>query len=502
MSSTTGSRQARPPTAYWCETLLIDGVPTPGVRLEVGANGRIARVTPRSEPLPGDVRLGTVLPGMANAHSHAFHRALRGRTHSGGGDFWQWREAMYLVAGRLDPDHYFELARAVFAEMLVSGFTAVGEFHYLHHRPDGSRYPTQHAMELALADAARSVGIRLVLLDTLYLAGGIGAPLEPGQRAFGDGSAAGWLSRWRSLAEALATGAEIDGAAGTGTDALVSLGAAIHSVRAVPPEAMREVLAGLPGTVPLHIHLSEQPQENADCLAAYGRTPTGLLHALGALSPRLSVVHATHLTDEDIARLGSAAATVVMCPTTEADLGDGIGPARRLADAGARIALGSDQNAVVDPLLELRGLEAGERLASGRRGRFDPAELLAAATANGYTALGLGDQRLRPGDLCDLVEVSTSSVRTAGSAPAQLPLAATASDVLRVIVHGVVVADSGRLVSGADRGAGDDTARTGLDPRPEVLLRDALAALDPPALAPAALDPARQAQTTSTGDPA
>jgi len=445
------------PLAYWCAILLIDGVPTPGVRLEVGSDGRLTGVTTGSAPLPGDVRLGTVLPGMANAHSHAFHRALRGRTHEDGGDFWQWREAMYLAAGRLDPERYFALARAVFAEMLVCGWTAVGEFHYLHHRPDGSRHPREHAMELALAAAARDVGIRLVLLDTVYLAGGIGRPLAAEQQAFGDGSAAGWLSRWRSLNETL--GADPDGR--------VSLGAALHSVRAVPPDAMRAVLAGLPPEVPLHIHLSEQPQENADCLAEYGLTPTGVLAELGALSPRLSVVHATHLTDADVGLIGSAGATVVMCPTTEADLGDGIGPARRLADAGARIALGSDQNAVVDPLLEMRGLEAGERLASGSRGRFSPAALLAAASTNGYTSLGLGDNRLRPGDLCDLVELSTESLRTVGSAPAQLPLTATASDVRRVIVHGRVVADSGRLVSGG-----------GADRLPEILLREALTALD------------------------
>ncbi|TFD77259.1 formimidoylglutamate deiminase [Cryobacterium sp. Sr8] len=451
------------PVAYWCETLLVDGVPTPGVRLEVGANGRLSGVTGGAEPLPGDVRLGTVLPGMANAHSHAFHRALRGRTHADGGDFWQWREAMYLAAGRLDPDRYYALARAVFAEMLVSGWTAVGEFHYVHHRPDGSRYPRKHAMELALAAAARDVGIRLVLLDTVYLAGGIGHPLAPEQRAFDDGSAAGWLERWNALGEAL----------GADPDARVSLGAAIHSVRAVPPDAIRQVLAGLPPAVPLHIHLSEQPQENADCLTEYGRTPAGVLAGLGALTPRLSVVHATHLSDEDVTLIGAAGATVVMCPTTEADLGDGIGPARRLSDAGAPIALGSDQNAVVDPMLEMRGLEAGERLASGERGRFDPASLLAAASTNGYASLGLGENRLRPGDLCDLVELSTRSVRTVGSAPAQLPLTATASDVLRVIVHGVIVADSGRLVP-ADLVSADGAA----DRLPETLLREALAALE------------------------
>ncbi len=465
--ATTTQPGAAAERAYWCETLLLDGEPTAGVRVEVGEDGRIVDLTPGCAPRPRDVRLGTVLPGMANAHSHAFHRALRGRTHADGGDFWQWREAMYLAASRLNPDRYYALARAVFAEMLVSGWTAVGEFHYVHHRPDGSRYPREHAMELALAAAAREVGIRLVLLDTLYLTGGIGRPLAPEQRAFDDGSAAGWLERWRSLRNAL----------GTDPDARVTLGAAIHSVRAVPTAAMREVLAGLPSAAPLHIHLSEQPQENADCLAEYGLTPTGVLADLGALSPRLSVVHATHLTDADIALIGSAGATVVMCPTTEADLGDGIGPARRLADAGARIALGSDQNAVVDPLLEMRGLEAGERLASGERGRFDPAALLAAASGSGYASLGLGDAGLRPGALCDLVEVSMESVRTVGSAPAQLPLTATASDVLRVIVHGVIVADSGRLVSaGAGAGAGaeaDAEARL-----PQALLRHALAALD------------------------
>ncbi|MBC7442766.1 MAG: amidohydrolase family protein [Ramlibacter sp.] len=470
--------------------MLIDGAPVTGVRLETGPDGRLSRVTSGTGPLPGDVRLGTVLPGLANAHSHAFHRTLRGRTHADGGDFWKWREAMYELAGRLDPDRYYLLARAVFAEMLVSGFTAVGEFHYLHHRPDGSRHPREHAMERALAAAARSVGIRLVLLDTVYLAGGIGAPLAPEQLAFGDGSAAGWLARWHSLRAALArdaagdtgTNADAGTAAGGDTDAhtdagaRVSLGAAIHSVRAVTPDAMREVLRGLPAGVPLHIHVSEQPRENADCLAAYGRTPTGVLAGLGALESRLSLVHATHLTDEDVALIGASGATVVICPTTEADLGDGIGPALRLQQAGARIAIGSDQNAVIDPLLELRGLEAGERLASGRRGRFSPAELLAAGGRNGYASLGLGDNRLRPGEFCDLVEVATDSIRTAGSLPGQLPLTATGADVRRVIVGGRVVADAGVLVPGAAAGPAGSL-------RPEVLLREAFAALDSTATA-------------------
>ncbi|TFB72720.1 formimidoylglutamate deiminase [Cryobacterium glaciale] len=434
---------------FWCESLLIDGIAVAGVRLEVDPAGRITRVQPEAAKA-ADIRLGTVMPGFGNAHSHAFHRALRGQTHGDGGDFWLWRERMYRVAAQLDPGKYQALATAVFAEMLVSGYTAVGEFHYVHHRRDGAPYEPGHAMELAIAAAARAVGIRLVLLDTVYLQGGIGRELAPEQLAFGDGSAAAWLARWMSLR------ARLDG------DGLVTLGAALHSVRAVTPDAMREVQGGLPPEVPLHIHLSEQSQENADCLAAYGLTPTGLLDSLGALAPRLSVVHATHLSDADRARLGDAAVTVVMCPTTEADLGDGIGPALALAAAGSPIALGSDQNAVIDPFLEMRGLEMGERLASQKRGCFAPAALLAAASTAGYASLGLGRHRLQPGDPCDLVEISTTGVRTVGSLAGQLPLTATASDVLRVFVGGRLVAEGGQLVGGE---------------RPAALMTEALARL-------------------------
>jgi formiminoglutamate deiminase len=437
--------------AFHCDRLLIDGSPVRDVRIETDSAGRIASVSPGAVAAGGDLRLGTVVPGMANAHSHAFHRLLRGTTNAEGGDFWRWRDSMYRVAGALDPGLMFLVARAVFAEMVVSGYTAVGEFHYLHHRHDGSPYEPPHAMERAIASAARDIGIRLVLLDASYLDGGIGRPLEPRQRAFGDGSAGAWLARWHSLRRVI----ESD---------RVTLGAAIHSVRAVSPAAMAEIRDGVPEHTPLHIHVSEQPRENEECLAAYGETPVGVLAGLGLLTPRLSLVHATHLTADDRRLIAASGATVVMCPTTEADLGDGIGPAFELASRGAHIGIGSDQNAVVDPLLEMRGLEAGERLASGRRGRFGPGELLAAATGNGYASLGLGSGVLRPGDHCDLVELDTGSVRTIGSVVDQLPLSATASDVLRVIVGGTLVADRGVLVEHTGR-------------RPEDLLRDAIAAV-------------------------
>ena len=425
-------------TALWCERVLVDGIVETGVRFQADTAGRIATREAGVLAREGDEVAGFVVPGFANAHSHLFHRLLRGRTHDDGGDFWTWREKMYEAAGSLDPQSYQQLATAVFAEMLSAGYTAVGEFHYLHHRQFGEPYD-DHDMELALARAAMAVGIRVTILDTCYLAGGIGQPLSNQQLRFGDGDAGGWLARWHSLRDRLQRE----------SSPLVTLGAAIHSVRAVPPEAIAQIVAGLPADVPLHLHLSEQPRENDDSVAAYGLTPTALIASLGVPSDRLSVVHATHLTESDIRTLGEARVTVVMCPTTEADLGDGIGPARRLADAGASIALGSDQNAVIDPFLELRGLEAGERLASGERGRFSPAELLLAATSAGYRSLGWGAGGLAVGDPLDLVEVDLESLRTLGAFPSQVALAATGSDVVAVWVGGrrVVTRESGGMLS-------------------------------------------------------
>ncbi|MGC5617605.1 formimidoylglutamate deiminase [Georgenia sp. Z1491] len=405
-------------------------------------------------PAPGEASVvapGLVrLPGPVNAHSHAFHRVLRGRTHAGSGSFWTWREQMYAAAAALTPTRYERLATAVFAEMAAAGWTAVGEFHYVHHAPDGTPYD-DHAMERALARAAQAVGIRLVLLDTLYLAGGIGQPLAPEQTRFGDGDARRWLDRLDALRRALADE----------SDDLVTVGGAVHSVRAVPVDELAVVADGLDPDLPLHIHLSEQPAENADCLAAHGLTPTGLLDSLGLLGPRLSAVHATHLSDDDIALLGGAGSTVVMCPTTEADLGDGIGPARALADAGAHLALGSDQHAVVDPFLEMRALEHGERLASVSRGRFSPAELLAAATDGGRRSLalpiGAGSHRGREGTGHrnhdeDHVLVRTTTARTAGSLPEQLPLTASAADVASVVVGGREIARDGAHTTLGDPG--------------------------------------------------
>jgi formiminoglutamate deiminase len=399
--------------------------------------GRIVAVEPGAGAGPGDVRLpGLVLPGLANAHSHAFHRALRGRTHDDGGTFWTWRERMYAVAGRLDPDGYLALARATYAEMALAGITCVGEFHYLHHPPGGGRYDDPNAMAAALVEAAADAGVRLTLLDTCYLAGGLGAgghlPLDGVQARFSDGDADAWAARVALLPERPG----------------VRVGAAVHSVRAVPATALDTVVEGAGGR-PLHVHLSEQPAENEACRAFYGRTPTRLLEEHGVLGPLTTAVHATHLTDEDVATLGGTGTVVCACPSTEADLADGVGPFRRLRDAGAPLCVGSDQHVVTDLFAEARLLEGGERLASGERGRFRPDELVGALTVHGHRALGWPDAgRLAPGMRADLVAVRLDSPRTAGCAPDQGATAAGAADVHTVVVDGRVVVSDGRHVLG------------------------------------------------------
>jgi formiminoglutamate deiminase len=378
-----------------------------------------------------------VLPGLANVHSHAFHRALRGRTHApgdGGDTFWTWRERMYALAGRLDPDSYRDLATAVFAEMALTGITGVGEFHYLHHGPGGVPYRDPNAMAESLRAAAVAAGLRLTLLDTCYLTGGIGTPLTGVQRRFGDVDAAGWARRFADLA------AREDRSAG------FRVGAAVHSVRAVPAGQIVEVVAaardGDPAR-PLHVHLSEQVAENTDCLRAYGTTPTRLLVDHGVLGPHATAVHATHLTACEVEVLGGSGAAVCLCPTTERDLADGIGPAGALHDAGARLVVGTDQHAVIDLVEEARAVEMHERLVSGIRGRFDPGQLVGMIT--GHAALGWDDAgRIEVGARADLVSIRLDSVRTAGCRPDQALLAASAADVDVVVVDGRTVVESGR----------------------------------------------------------
>ena len=406
------------------------------------AGDRFTAVRPGAGDVPpAAVRLrGLTIPGLANAHSHAFHRALRGITQASRGTFWTWRERMYEVAARLDPDSYLALARAVYAEMTLAGVTCVGEFHYLHHGPGGVPYADPNAMSRSLLQAAAEAGLRISLLDTCYLSGGLASdgsllPLAGPQLRFGDGDSNRWASRVTEL------GPDQDGA---------RTGAAIHSVRAVPPGQMADVAAwARQREAPLHAHLSEQVAENAACLAAYGGTPAQVLQDAGALGSRSSMVHATHLTERDIGLLGGSRSYACFCPTTEADLADGIGPASALVAAGSPLTLGSDSHAVIDLLEEARRVELGERLASQERGHFTAAELAGAATVAGHDSLGWPQAgQLVPGALADLVTVALDSPRTAGAADGtvleSVIFGATAADVRDVVIGGRDVVRDGQ----------------------------------------------------------
>jgi len=397
---------------YLLEHALIDGTVLHDVGIEVDG-GEITSVD--TAPCPDtldQVVTGLTIPALANCHSHAFHRALRGRTQAERGTFWTWREQMYAVAADLTPDSYFELARTVYAEMVAVGIGAVGEFHYLHHQPDGSPYDDPNAMGRALLAAADDAGIRIRLLDTCYLAAGIGTPPDGVQQRFSDGDAARWAERVAAFDDD-------------------RVGMAIHSVRAVPRDQLEVVVEAAAGR-PLHVHLSEQVAENEACVAAYGMTPTQVLADAGALGPLTTVVHATHLTATDIVLLGEAGVFACFCPTTERDLADGIGPSRALHDAGARLTLGSDSQAVIDLFEEMKCVEMHERLRTQQRGHWSAAELLAAATADGHASLGFSDAgRIAVGQRADLRVLDLDSWRLAGTGASaeSVAFAATGADV-------------------------------------------------------------------------
>jgi len=431
---------------YFCDHAWVGGVSTEADVLVSTAGDRITDVEAGAARPADAVHLrGLTVPGFANAHSHAFHRALRGRTHADGGTFWTWREEMYRTAGALTPDNYYELARATYAEMVLGGTTAVGEFHYVHHQPGGAPYADGNALGRALMAAAAEAGLRVSLIDACYLESAPGRPPEGVQVRFADATVEAWAERVGELAR---------GEPG----AAARVGVALHSVRAVPPDSARAVARySKAHGLPLHFHLSEQVRENEAAQAAYGLSPTEVLDRAGALGPGGTAVHATHVSDHDAALLASSATGICMCPTTEQDLGDGIGPAHRLAAAGSPISLGSDSHAVVDPFLEMRSLEYDERLASGARGRWAPHELLTAATVTGHQAIGWPEAgRICVGALADLVTIDLSSPRLARAGDDHLvelaALSACAADVTHVVSSGRVVVAGGRHVLVEDVG--------------------------------------------------
>ena len=330
------------------------------------------------------------LPGIPNIHSHAFQRAMAGlaeRQGAGRDSFWTWRERMYGFAGRLTPDSLRDVATQLYVEMLEAGYTSVCEFHYLHHAPDGRPYSDPSAMSLALVEAAREAGIRLTLLPVLYMCGGFdGRALSERQRRFGHE-----LDDYRRLVEALLPH----------EDATVRIGLALHSLRAVPADAMRDLLSDRPGGAgrPLHIHIAEQVIEVEECQALRGARPVEWLLGHADVGPDWTLVHATHLVADEVEQLAASGAVVALCPTTEANLGDGLFPLRDFLEQGGRIGIGSDSNVSVSPVEELRWLEYGQRLALRERNiGADAAQpstgrrLLEAAVAGGRQSVAQAGQ--------------------------------------------------------------------------------------------------------------
>jgi formimidoylglutamate deiminase len=297
-----------------------------------------------------------IVPGIANLHSHAFQRAMAGlaerQTHAQD-SFWTWRETMYRFAARMDPDSTYAVAAQLYVEMLEAGYTSVCEFHYLHHAPDGRPYDDPAAMSRALIAAARDTGIRMTLLPVLYMTGGFdGRALSARQQRFGHD--VGSFLRLLQILRAEETPS-------------LRIGCAFHSLRAVPEAAMREVLAALPADAPVHIHIAEQIGEVQDCLALRGARPVEWLQQNFGVDPRWTLVHATHLTEIETKQLAASGATVAICPTTEANLGDGLFPLRAWLDAGGAWGIGSDSHISVSPVEELRWLEYGQRLITRHR---------------------------------------------------------------------------------------------------------------------------------------
>jgi formimidoylglutamate deiminase len=326
------------------------------------------------------------IPAMANAHSHAFQLDLRGigeRPHPGD-DFWSWRTEMYRLASSHTPETMAEVGGRVYGQMAAAGYGAVGEFHYVQHQPDGTPYAEPNAMAIALAQAARAVGLEITLLPAAYHRGGAGKPPAPGQVRFCDPSVDAFLSRLDAL-RAWADG--VDG---------VSVGVAAHSVRAVPAEWLTEIArySDEHGLV-RHVHASEQRRELAECRDEHGCSPIELLERTGFLGPRTSVVHAIHVSQHDISLLAESGSIVVTCPTTEGNLGDGVLPGLRYRDAGVRLAIGTDEQTRIDPFEELREMET-----LARREGHTRFALLAAAdgdlwgqmVANGRASLGLAPE--------------------------------------------------------------------------------------------------------------
>jgi len=417
---------------------FLPGGWAPDVAFELAADGTILTVEPGTEPGGAEVIDGPVMPGMPNLHSHAFQRAMAGtaeRRGVGGDDFWGWRQTMYALANRLDPDALRALAADVYRAMVAAGYTAVAEFHYLHRDANGAWYADRAIMARALVEAAREAGIAICLLPALYAHADIGgAPLREEQRRFAID-----VDDVLEIARTLR--------ADYARDPDVVVGACAHSLRAVTPEQLRALLAGSPSDVPVHVHAAEQLREVEAVRAALGAAPVAWLLDNFAVDARWCLVHATHLEDAERDALARSGAVAGLCPTTEANLGDGLFPLHPYLAARGAIGVGSDSNVSLAPAEELRWLEYGQRLTQRRRivAALDPGAsagetLYARAAAGGAQACGFAAGALAPGNRADLIVLDDTIPPLAGAPPSELVdryvFASDRAQPLRVMIRG------------------------------------------------------------------
>ncbi len=385
-----------------------------------------------------------MLPGLVNGHSHAFQRVLRGRTEhrsmSEKDSFWTWRDRMYHAANRLTPEGVYRASRMAFLEMALAGITTVGEFHYLHRAPDGSRYPDPNELGWQVLRAAGDVGLRIVLLRTAYVRSGFSKTLAPAQARFTTRQVQDFIEHTEELRAGVAASEFADRA---------SIGVAPHSLRAVPIDYVQETASySRAHKMPLHMHVSEQPADVEACIAEYGRRPVELLDERGLLDSRFTAVHAIHTTSEEIFRLSSAGATVCACPTTERNLGDGTVPADQLLGAGAGISLGSDSNVQIDLLEDARELEYHLRMLKLERVIISAAQLFSCATKAGARSLRAPCGSLEPGLAADFFTVALDDPSLTGadteSLLAQILFSAERTAVQEVAVGGKFIVRDGR----------------------------------------------------------
>jgi formimidoylglutamate deiminase len=399
------------------------------------ASEKTDNLSTRIVDLPGKA----LLPGFVNVHSHSFQRLIRGKSESriiSGKDFWSWRGTMYHAASQLNPQDVYDVARMAFLEMVLSGTTTVGEFHYLHNAPDGQPYDDPNLLSKQVIAAAQSVGIRIVLLRTAYLRSGYELPPDPGQSRFFESTNAFLENTGALIHECSAAPCE------------VRFGIAPHSVRAVPLADLKEIAKwSRENKLPLHMHVAEQIAENVACLREYGSTPVQLLWKEKLLGPDFTAVHAIHIREDEIAMLAEADATICSCPTTERNLGDGIIAADRVMESAIRVAFGSDSQAQIDPLEDARELDYHLRLQQQERAILDQtgdqtlaSRLFDCATGHGARALDLPGGGLTPGSFADFFTVDLNDVSIAGhSAEDLLPIivfALNRSAIRDVVVNG------------------------------------------------------------------